>query len=430
MNAPLDATGGSPDSFPNFDSPTQAWDASGLFGSAANIVYDGIEGDWGALAGDAVAGGLDLLGFAMDPLGSVLSGVIGWLIEHIGFLKEPLDLLAGDADAVTAMATTWTNIATRLHETADKYNGSLDALAGCQGAAVEGYRAAVKNFAAVASGGASHAENAASAMTVAACVVGVVRGVIRDAVSQFAADAIIKFAAASALAPVTFGASEAAFIADEVAEGAVLAGKNAKKVAQAVKKLEKVAADAKKSRDALNGTIKGLDKSVGKYNRAAARHANKAAHDAKVALNGKGDLDKLAELGKKGDELKGARNDAANALAKSRKQAARDRFGHNDPRLDSIGRRLEYEGSFDGFDTSLPKPPKIIANAFVQGASDQTHREADGGVKQDEENQRWRDHWESERREAAASQPAPMYGPHAEPARQEAPWHAEGDLWH
>jgi hypothetical protein len=141
----------------NFDSPTQAWDAAGIFSSSANLIYDGIKGDWGAMAGDLAAFGMDLLGFVTNPMGSLLSAGIGWLIEHIGFLKEGLDLLAGDPDAVNAMALTWSNIAKRMQETADKYSGTLGALSESQGAAIDGYRKAVQDFSNVVAGGAGHA---------------------------------------------------------------------------------------------------------------------------------------------------------------------------------------------------------------------------------------------------------------------------------
>jgi hypothetical protein len=61
--------------------------ASGIFGGAANTIYDGAKDDWSAVVGDLAAVGMDLLGFVTNPLGSLLSAGIGWLIEHIGFLK-------------------------------------------------------------------------------------------------------------------------------------------------------------------------------------------------------------------------------------------------------------------------------------------------------------------------------------------------------
>ncbi len=382
--------------FSNFDSPTQSWDASGIFGSAANTIYDGIKGDWGAVAGDLAAFGMDLLGFVTNPLGSLLSAGIGWLIEHIGFLKEGLDLLAGDPDAVNAMATTWNNIAKRMHETSEKYAGTLNTLSGAQGAAIEGYRKAVQDFSNVVAGGSSHATSAAKAMTVAASAVGVVRGAVRDAIATFVSNAIIKFAAATALAPVTFGASEAAFIADTVAQGAITAGKNAKKISKVVKQLEKVADDAKHSRNMLKGTTRNLEKSVTKYNQDAVKHANKALNTAKKAQAGKlgaDDVDNLRELGKRGDELKEVRDAAADSLAGTRNANLRERMGTDNPRLDDASDVLEREVG----NTALPKYPKILGNSVVQEWSDQPHREADAQVKQDEKNEAWQKYWEEQR---------------------------------
>jgi hypothetical protein len=389
----------------NFDSPTQAWDAAGIFSSSANLIYDGAKGDWTAVLGDLAGFGMDLLGFVTNPLGSLLSAGIGWLIEHIGFLKEGLDLLAGDPDAVNAMATTWSNIAKRMQETADKYSGTLDALSGSQGAAIDGYRKAVQDFSNVVAGGASHATSAAQAMTVAASAVGVVRGAVRDAIASFVSNAIIKFAAATALAPVTFGASEAAFIADTVAEGAITAGKNAKKIRKVVKQLEKVAEKAKHSRDTMGNTTKNLKRTVTDYNQKAARQATDALKLAKKAEQGKldaKDLRSLEKLGEKGEKLKETRTDAMKSLEETRNANLRDSLHMGDPRFDNAADMLERGVTPKVFghelpEVSLPKYPKILGNAAVQEWSDQTHREADGEVKQDEKNEAWRRYWDEQR---------------------------------
>jgi hypothetical protein len=389
----------------NFDSPTQAWDAAGIFSSSANLIYDGIKGDWGAVAGDLAAFGMDLLGFVTNPMGSLLSAGIGWLIEHIGFLKEGLDLLAGDPDAVNAMALTWSNIAKRMQETADKYSGTLSALSDSQGPAIEGYRRAVQDFSNVVAGGASHATSAASAMTVAASAVGVVRGAVRDAIANFVSNTIIKFAAASALTPITFGAPQAAFIADTVVQGTITAGKNAKKISKVVKQLEKVADDAKRSRNMIKGTTRNLDTSVRKYSQDAVKHAQQALHMAKKAQAGKldaNDVDKLKELGQQGDKLDVKHSEVKRLLGENANANLRGDLGLGNPRFDDAAKMLDREvvptwrgKEYPGF--TLPKYPKLLGNAMAQEWSDQTHREADAKVKQDQRNQEWREYWEQQR---------------------------------
>ncbi|GHH60370.1 hypothetical protein [Lentzea cavernae] len=409
--SPLNATEGfAPSSLAqksNFDSPTQGWDAAGIFSSSANLIYDGVKGDWGAVAGDAAAFGMDLLGFVTNPMGSLLSAGIGWLIEHIGFLKEGLDLLAGDPDAVNAMALTWSNIAKRMQETADKYNGTLDTLSQSQGAAVDGYRKAVQDFSNVVVGGASHATSAASAMTVAASAVGVVRGAVRDAIASFVSNAIIKFAAASALTPITFGASQAAFIADTVVQGTITAGKNAKKISKVVKQLEKVADDAKRSRDTIKGTTRNLRGTVKTYNQNAVKHSQQALHMAKKAQAGKldaSDVDKLKEIGKRGDQLDKDYSRVKADLGDNVNRNLRDSLGLGDRRLGHANDMLDggWTPTFRGKEypeVSLPLAPKILGNAMAQEWSDQSHREADAQVKQDARDQAWREYWERQRME-------------------------------
>ncbi|WP_051386356.1 hypothetical protein [Actinokineospora inagensis] len=422
MTAPESPASGIEDSsgfLSNTASPTQAWDASGLFGSSANLIYDGFTGDWGALSGDVLGVGMDLLGYAMDPLGSVLSGVLGWLIEHISFLKEGLDLLAGDPDAVNAMANTWSDIAEQLQQTAEKYSGALAALDGCQGTAVAAYRASVDNFAKVVAGGADHAKSAATAMTAAADVAGVVRGAIRDAITQFCSDAIIKFAAASALAPVTFGGSEAAFIADEVAEGATLAGENAAKVSKVVTKLEKVAKDAKQSRGAMIGSSKKLKEATRAYHKTLALQTGKSAKAVKEAANGANRADKLAKLGDQGDRLKSYRKELGDDLGKGKKEAYQDKFGSTNPTLEKIQDHMEREVEVKlgghTFTTSAPKAPAIAGDLFVQATSDQAHRDEDAEPGHEERVKQWQDHWAEQRRTAA------------EPG-SDGPWRTHGTL--
>lgn len=406
---PLDATkepdDGGVEVFSNFDSPTQAWDAAGIFSSSANLVYDGFKGDWTAFLGDLAGFGMDLLGFVTNPLGSLLSAGIGWLIEHIAFIKEALDLVAGDPDAVNAIAETWSNIAKRMQETAEKYTSTLGALGNAQGAAIDGYRKAVQDFSTVVAGGANHANSAAQAMTVAASAVGVVRGAIRDAISSFVSNAIIKFFAASALAPVTFGASQAAFIADTVAQGAITAGKNAKKVSKVVKQLEKVADQAKHSRDTLGKTTKNLKRTVTDYNQKAARHATDALALAKKAEKGKLDaknLKALEKLGEKGEKLKDTKVDATKSLEETRKANLRESLHMGNARFDNAADVIERGVTPKVFghelpEVSLPKYPKILGNAVVQEWSDQTHREADADVKQDGKDAAWRKYWDEQR---------------------------------
>jgi hypothetical protein len=213
---------------------------AGLFNDAAATFTDFQSGNYAGLVTDAVGDGLDGLGMAMDPLGQLAGAGIGWLIEHVSFLKEPLDYLAGNAEEVTAKQQTWQNVGKALKDAADKYEQSAGAMASAnQGTAVSGAGDTGKNLATVLRGAASHADDAAQAMGVSATIVGTTRGIIRDTISQFAGDAIVKFVASTVADICTFGGATAAFIVDEVAEGASMAASNAGKVSKVASALEK-----------------------------------------------------------------------------------------------------------------------------------------------------------------------------------------------
>jgi hypothetical protein len=270
---------------------TKATEGGGLFNDVASTIQDAATGNWGGFAMDLAADGLDGLGMAMDPLGSLAGAGIGWLIEHISFLKKPLDWLAGDPEAVTAKAQTLQNVAEPLRSSAQNYVNSVGALQKTQGSAADGYRQAAQNYQTAVNGLATHVDGATQAMHTAAMIVGTTRGIIRDSISQFVGDAIVKFIAASALAPVTFGGSEAAFIADEVAEGASLAASNAGKVSKVVKETETLAKGAKKSETALRDAGEGFERSAGRS--AEDFNTRAAAHNERVSEHGARSQDQL-----------------------------------------------------------------------------------------------------------------------------------------
>ena len=238
---------------------------AGIFSDAASTLTDARNGDWGNLAMDVGTDALDLLGAAMDPLGTLAGAGVGWLIEHISFLKDGLDKLAGKPEAVTAKAVTWTNISKQLTETAESYEQQAkkvqQSFSDCGSA--EAYQRTAESYVSVLRGAASHAGDASTAMNVGAALVGTERGLIRDVISSFVGELIVKALAALAASWCTFGGTIAAFIADTVVEGGVLAEKISTRIAKIVEKLESLAKGAGKSKAALEGAANALKK-VGK----------------------------------------------------------------------------------------------------------------------------------------------------------------------
>lgn len=303
---------------------------AGIFSDAASTLTDARNGDWGNLAMDVGTDALDLLGAAMDPLGTLASAGVGWLIEHISFLKDGLDKLAGKPEAVTAKAVTWTNISKQLTETAESYERQAkqvqQSFSDCGSA--EAYQRTAESYVSVLRGAASHAGDASTAMNVGAALVGTERGLIRDMISSFVGELIIKALAALAASWCTFGGTIAAFIADTVVEGGVLAEKISTRITKIVEKLESLAKGAGKSKAALEGAANALKK-VGK------------GVDELVDKS----VDTAASIERKANELKQAGKEAKSAeeTAKGWNDAAKERVPGRE-KVEGAGDRLSDDG--------------------------------------------------------------------------------------
>jgi methyl-accepting chemotaxis protein len=303
---------------------------AGIFSDAASTLTDARNGDWGNLAMDVGTDALDLLGAAMDPLGTLASAGVGWLIEHISFLKDGLDKLAGKPEAVTAKAVTWSNISKQLTETAEQYEQKAakvgQSFSDCGSA--KAYQKTAESYVNVLRGAASHAGSASTAMNVGAALVGTERGLIRDLISSFVGELIVKALAALAASWCTFGGTIAAFIADSVIEGGVLAEKISTRITKIVEKLESLAKGAGKSKAALEGAANALKK-VGK------------GVDKLVDKS----VDTAAGIERKANELKQAGKEAKSAeeTAKGWSDAAKEHVPGRE-KLEGPGEKYSEEG--------------------------------------------------------------------------------------
>ena len=303
---------------------------AGIFSDAASTLTDARGGDWGNLAMDVGTDALDLLGAAMDPLGTLASAGVGWLIEHISFLKDGLDKLAGKPEAVTAKAVTWTNIAKSLTETAESYEQQAkkvqQSFSDCGSA--EAYQKTAESYVSVLRGAASHAGDASTAMNVGAALVGTERGLIRDMISSFVGELIIKALAALAASWCTFGGTIAAFIADTVIEGGVLAEKISTRIAKIVEKLESLAKGAGKSKAALEGAANALKKA----GKAADKIVDKSVDTAAGIERKANELKQAGKEAKSAEETAKGWNDAAKAHVPGREK------------VEGLGDRLSDDG--------------------------------------------------------------------------------------
>ncbi|MGW4489467.1 hypothetical protein ACWEOE_37235 [Amycolatopsis sp. NPDC004368] len=290
---------------------------AGILSDAASTITDARNGDWLNLGMDVATDALDLLGVAMDPLGSLASAGVGWLIEHISFLKDGLDKLAGNPEEITAKSVTWTNISKQLTTSAGQYERAAAKVAPeFNSSGGQAYQNMAKGYVATLRGAAGQAQGASTAMNIAGALVGTERGLIRDMISSFVGDLIVKAIAALAASWCTFGGTIAAFIADTVVEGGILAEKISTRIAQVVEKLDKLAQSAGKAKGAIEEASKALEK-LGK---AAGKVSDKS-------------LDAAVSLEKKGGELKDAGHAATTA---ERAEGWKDGLANKIPKSDRI----------------------------------------------------------------------------------------------
>lgn len=289
------------------------FDGGGAFFDFASTIKDGANQNWVGVGLDAAADGLDILGFCEDPLQGLLSAGIGWLIEHVSFLSEPLDYLAGNPDLVQERAQTWANIKQALEEAAQDYEQSAQTLLQqYTGSAASAYGSAARNFSSGIASTAGHAENAKTAMIVAAAVVGTTRGLVRDWISTFVAQAIEKAAVALATSFLDFGASLAAYIADEVAEGSILAEKTGSKLTELAGELSQLSEQASRSAATAGRAAASVSRDATKLTKSASSALKNADKVGKVSLKD------ATTLGKQASKSGAYSTKTAEALASNR----------------------------------------------------------------------------------------------------------------
>jgi hypothetical protein len=170
------------------------------------------ENDVAQVAVNAVAVGLDTLGFVLNPLGTLMAAGVGWLIEHIGILREPLDLLMGDPDQIQANATLLQMEVKKIEGYATDHDAALAKVASWKGEAADKFRQSmrdlseeIRSFGTVVSGASD--ETVRCGVAVAA-----LRSVVRDIIAEVVGGLIAGAIAAVAASWFTFGASIVGFI--------------------------------------------------------------------------------------------------------------------------------------------------------------------------------------------------------------------------
>ncbi|RDI31123.1 WXG100 family type VII secretion target [Lentzea flaviverrucosa] len=209
-------------------------DTQQLISNISNT-YSAIErGDW-VNAGLGIANSaMGIVGMSANPLSGFLSAGFSWAIQHVDFLREPFDVLLGSPESIAKMSQSFQNAGKQVHAIATEYEKICTSQTReWQGKAADGYRAAAKRHAGGLETLAKSVEGIAGAVKGAGELVGTVRKMIMDLISQAVSDMVMKIIQWLAASFLTFGAAIAGAISDIV----TTAVNYAKKLADFLQKL-------------------------------------------------------------------------------------------------------------------------------------------------------------------------------------------------
>ncbi|SDH01858.1 hypothetical protein SAMN05216553_114243 [Lentzea fradiae] len=203
--------------------------------SSISTTYSAIErGDW-VNAGLGIANtAMGIVGLSANPLSGFLSAGFSWAIQHVDFLREPFDVLLGSPESIASMAQSFRSAGKQVHGIATEYEKiCVSQTREWQGKAADGYRAAAQKHSTGIKTLAQSVEGIAGAVEGAGQLVGTVRKMIMDLISQAVSDMVMKIIQWLAASFLTFGAA----IANAIADIVTTAVKYAKKLADFLQKL-------------------------------------------------------------------------------------------------------------------------------------------------------------------------------------------------
>lgn len=182
-------------------------------GDGAQLGMDLRADDVRGVAADLMTIGADVATVLTDPIG-VLEGVgLGFLLDHFAPLKEAIDLVSGDPEALRASADTWRAAAGDVRQIGISARRGVES--GTQrwhGVAGDACRARLVRFDVAAGQIALECEGLAELLESSATLMTTAHDIVLGIVTTLVTWLLASWAAATAAAAPTFGASEAAFV--------------------------------------------------------------------------------------------------------------------------------------------------------------------------------------------------------------------------
>lgn len=192
-------------------------DTAQLFNNISSA-YSSIEsGDWVSGGLGIANAAMGMVGMSTNPLSGFLSAGFSWAIQHVDFLREPFDVLLGSPESIARMSESFKSAGKQVKSIATEYEKiCVSQTREWQGRAADGYRAAAKRHATGLETLAKSVDGIAGAVKGAGELVGTVRKMIMDLISQAVSDMVMKIIQWLAASFLTFGAAIAGAISDIV----------------------------------------------------------------------------------------------------------------------------------------------------------------------------------------------------------------------
>ncbi|AXB46695.1 WXG100 family type VII secretion target [Amycolatopsis albispora] len=175
-----------------------ALQGSGLLQDTVGGVEQLIKGDWTEGLLSLAAAGLDFSvkkASGDNPAEVLISMGLGWVIEHLSPMKDWLDQLTGNQDELDLTIQTWSQVSKQVQTTAEELNKTVrEDCATWSGASVDRYREYIQRRLDALVQLSDDAKSGAGLIDVAKTVLGVVRNLIRDLITDVCAKLIYIFA--------------------------------------------------------------------------------------------------------------------------------------------------------------------------------------------------------------------------------------------
>ncbi len=278
------------------EAPTNA---SGPIDSGYKAVDAFGSGDWAEGLANSAGTALDTAGVLADPFAALSSAGVGWALEHISFLRDGLDWLAGDEHAINAMSQTWKNIGQQVDEGSQQFQDAAKrATSDWTGPAGKAYQATAEQQKQLHEAVSAACSSMAAGVKTAGTVISVVRGIVRDLISQAVGEIIATGLEWAVAGFVSVGLAAPAAIADIVRRAVKWANKISEWISKVTSVLKKAWNALEEFGRGIGQLATGMRKAASALTDTTGLHRGRMEPTGMPGFRGRGSLDETQAVGR------------------------------------------------------------------------------------------------------------------------------------